>query len=128
MTALYAINFFSNLANVIFPILTIIGGGIAILAYGSNKVLRDTAADLRVRVTDLEVSKKIDREKLDSQATELKVWQKAVTGEIKLAAILDLLNSHHAQSVVVWERMNATMDRMNTYLNELNGSSKGTPK
>src|SRR5687768_7905247 len=90
---------FSQIVGIIFPILTVIAGGIAILAYGANKVLRDTAEDLRKRVNDLEKDREQDRNVISAQAAELKVWQRAVTGEVQLAAIMDLLDTHHADAV-----------------------------
>lgn len=95
---------FTDVVGIIFPILTIVAGGVAILAYGSNKVLRETATDLRSRVSDLEHEREIDRQKIASQEAELKVWQRAVTGEVQLAAILDLLSDHHREAVTEWAK------------------------
>lgn len=102
---------FSQVVGVIFPILTIIAGGIAILAYGSNKVLRDTSADLRQRVADLEKDREADRALIAAQTAELKVWQGAVTGEVHLTAILNLLTQHHNEAVAEWQKVDAILER-----------------
>lgn len=102
---------FSEMVGIIFPILTIIAGGIAILAYGANKVLRDTANDLRLRVNDLEKDRAIDRKVIATQAAELRVWQQAVTGEVQLTAIKDLLDQHHSEAVAQWKKNDRTLDR-----------------
>jgi hypothetical protein len=110
---------FSTIVGVIFPILTIVAGGVAILAYGSNKVLRETADDLRKRVSDLEHEREVDRQKIASQDAELKVWQRAVTGEVQLAAILDLLGDHHKEAVAEWAKNRVAEGNMVQAMNRL---------
>lgn len=110
---------FATIVSIIFPILTIVAGGVAILAYGSNKVLRDTGADLRQRVEDLEGERDSIRARADSAAAELKVWQKAVTGEVQLAAILDLLGDHHRESVAEWAKNRAMQGELVTTMKDL---------
>lgn len=103
---------FTTIVGIVFPILTIVAGGVAILAYGSNKVLRDTATDLRTRIEDLEKERDVVRAKADSASAELKVWQKAVTGEVQLAAILDLLGDHHREAVSEWTKNRAMQGQL----------------
>lgn len=110
---------FATIVGIVFPILTIVAGGVAILAYGSNKVLRDTAADLRTRIEDLESERDTVRAKADSASAELKVWQKAVTGEVQLAAILDLLGDHHREAVQEWAKNRAMQGELVQTMKEL---------
>lgn len=110
---------FGSILSVVFPILTIVAGGVAILAYGSNKVLRDTADDLRKRIEDLEVERDTVRAKADAATAELKVWQKAVTGEVQLTAILDLLGDHHKEAVAEWARNRVAEGEMTKAMNDL---------
>lgn len=110
---------FATIVGIVFPILTIVVGGVAILAYGSNKVLRDTATDLRTRIEDLEKERDIVRAKADASAAELKVWQRAVTGEVQLSAILDLLGDHHREAVTEWTKNRASQGELQKTMKEL---------
>lgn len=110
---------FTGIVSIIFPILTIIAGGIAILAYGSNKVLRDTAEDLRKRVVDLELDRDALQVRANSQAAELSVWKKAVTGEVQLTAILDLLSDHHKEAVREWAKNRVIQGDLITAMHQL---------
>lgn len=95
--------------SVIFPVLTIIIGGACILLFSVTTTLRAANTDLRDRAKDLEGQVQRLEEKVQSQAAEIAIWQKTVTGEVHLVAITDLLSTHHTESVQKWSDLHDTL-------------------
>lgn len=95
--------------SVIFPVLTIIIGGACILLFSVTTTLRAANTDLRDRAKDLEGQVQRLEEKVHSQAAEIAIWQKTVTGEVHLVAITDLLSTHHTESVQKWDELGQTL-------------------
>ena len=95
--------------SVIFPVLTIIIGGACILLFSVTTTLRAANTDLRDRAKDLEGQVQRLTEKVQSQAAEISIWQKTVTGEVHLVAITDLLSTHHTESVAKWSDLHDTL-------------------
>ena len=111
---------------VIFPFLTILVGAACILLFGVTTTLRATNEDQGNRIKFLEDERKRDKETLDARDqaikalnTEILMWQKTVTGEVHWTAITDLLEHHHSQAVVQWERYAATLTNLETRITHL---------
>lgn len=65
--------------------------------------LRESLADARSRVTDLESDRTKDQAKIQSQANDIDSLRRIVTGEAQLREIASKLNEHHAKAEVHWE-------------------------
>lgn len=98
--------------NVVFPILTVIVGGACILLFGITSTLRSSNGDLRDRVADLEASEARNEATITAQASEIAALQKVVTGEVQLAALADVLDAHHRETIVSNARIEKTTDKI----------------
>lgn len=101
---------FNNVLNVVFPILVVVVGGACILLYGVTSTLRTSNGDLRDRVADLEAAEIRNEAKIKEQAAEISALQKVVTGEVQLAALADVLDAHHKETVVATARIEKSVD------------------
>lgn len=115
-----------HIANIVFPILVLIIGGVCALVLGNQKTLRDSRDDLEKRVAFLEdKSQRDDQTITQKDATitqkdkEIEVWRKTVTGEVQLAAITDLLATHHSESVQKWDALGATLTHTDRTLDNM---------
>ena len=79
------------------------------LMFGSLRTLRDTANDLRLRVSDLEDERAKDRERNAELESENKVLKTMVTGKVEWIALTDQLEDHHRQTMIWWRQADETM-------------------
>ena len=82
----------------VFGVTTIIATAVAGLIWGTVKTVRDTAADLRGRVGDLEALRALDKAEIAELKTANQVLTKTVTGEVHWVALMHLLKLHHEES------------------------------
>ena len=86
----------------VLSITTIIATALVGVLFGSLKTLRDTANDLRSRVSDLEKERTEDRAEIAEAHSENKVLKALVTGKVEWVALTDQLEEHHRQALGVW--------------------------
>lgn len=96
--------------GVIFPLLTVIIGGACILLFSVTTTLRTSNGDLRDRVSDLEAKEVRNEATILRQESEIAALQKVVTGEVQLAALADVLDAHHHESVLSATRIEKSVD------------------
>lgn len=95
---------------VVFPLLTVIIGGACILLFSVTTTLRTSNGDLRDRVSDLEAKEVRNEATILQQKSEIVALQKVVTGEVQLAALADVLDAHHHESVLSATRIEKSVD------------------
>lgn len=90
----------------------IIAAGVAMALFGTVRTLRESVADLRGRVDDLEKERDglkagLAEEKADHLNTrrDLEAVTKVVTGETHWVALETQLTEHHRQALSSWERI-----------------------
>lgn len=108
-----------NLVSAIFPLLTVIIGGICALILINTKTLRDSRDDFAVRIKQLEDERTRDKEALAESATAIRFWRSAATGDEKLDAVTSLLTVHHDESQKNWVLVNAGLGHIGTSIDRL---------
>lgn len=108
-----------GMVQIALAVLTIIIGGICTLLLVSTKTLRDSRDDQEKRILFLEKKSERDDETIEQQAEELRVWQRAVTGEVQLTAILELLNEHHTEATTSWDAIGTGIEHQSAAIGEL---------
>lgn len=88
----------------VMTVATIIATAGVGLMLGSLKGLRDTAADLRGRVGDLEKERAEDKADNAELKAENKLLTGMVQGKVEWVALTDLLEEHHRQAIVKWDQ------------------------
>ena len=88
----------------VLTVTTIIASALVGILFGSLKTLRDTAGDLRNRVTDLEKERTEDKAKIAEEEAKTKILQAMVTGKVEWVALTDQLEEHHRQALVWWAK------------------------
>ena len=90
----------------------IIAAGVAMALFGTVRTLRESVADLRGRVDDLEKERDglkvtVAEEKAAHLGTQrdLEALKKVVTGETHWVSIETQLADHHRQALSSWERI-----------------------
>jgi len=111
----------STVLTGIFGVTTILATAVAGLVWGTVKTLRDTAADLRGRVGDLEAARYLDKSRIAELETANGVLTKTVTGEVHWVALMHLLKLHHEESSTDMKR---AIDLLIRVLNALNQGDK----
>ena len=111
-----------GLISAIFSILTIIVGGVCIMLFVSTKTLRDSRDDQEKRIKFLEDERTRDKTMIASQATEIGILRRTVTGEDQLVAISALLGQHHKDAVTHWVQVTAGLGHVGTTLDSVNDS------
>lgn len=108
-----------QVVSIVFPLLTLIAGGACILLFSITTTLRSSNGDLRDRVGDLE--RDLTSEKTENAAlrSDLSALQKVVTGEVQLAAILTLLESHDRSTVAEHARIEKAVEQIREGVQEL---------
>jgi chromosome segregation ATPase len=86
----------------VLSVTTIIATALVGVLFGSLKTLRDTANDLRSRVTDLEKERVEDRAEIAESQSENRLLKAMVTGKVEWVALTDQLEEHHRQAVSWW--------------------------
>lgn len=110
---------FDLLGKIFTAVLTITtvaaSAGVALML-GSLKTLRESNADLRDRVRDLESERVEDREKLvasnavaEQLASEKQWLTTMVQGRVDWTAISDQLEEHHRQALAWWKELGGTL-------------------
>lgn len=110
---------FDLLGKIFTAVLTITtvaaSAGVALML-GSLKTLRESNADLRDRVKDLESERIEDREKLvasnavaEQLASEKQWLTTMVQGRVDWTAIQDQLEEHHRQALAWWKELGGTL-------------------
>jgi len=87
----------------VMTVATIIATAGVGLMFGSLRTLRDTANDLRSRVTDLEKERAEDKGANAELKAENKLLTSMVQGKVEWVALTDLLEEHHRQAIVKWD-------------------------
>lgn len=77
--------------------------------FGSVKTLRDTAGDLRTRVSDLEKERAEDKAANAELDAENKILKSMVTGKVEWVALTDQLEEHHRQALDWWTKADGHM-------------------
>lgn len=87
-----------------------------------NKDLRDEVADLHRRYDDNETRRAAEAAAssviIRDQAADIASLQRVVTGEVQLAALLDLLDHHHKRAEEQWTRDEAVLIDIRNLLRE----------
>lgn len=83
---------------------TIIASALVGILFGSLKTLRDTANDLRNRVSDLEDERTRDKAEIAEEKAKSKILQSMVTGRVEWVALTDQLEEHHRQALTWWAK------------------------
>ena len=74
------------------------------LMFGSLRTLRDTAGDLRNRVSDLEKERAEDKAEKAELETENRMLKTMVMGKVEWVALTDQLEAHHRETIVFWRK------------------------
>lgn len=93
----------------VLSVTTIIATALVGVLFGSLKTLRDTANDLRSRVSDLEKERTEDRAEIAEAQSENKLLKAMVTGKVEWVALTDQLEEHHRQAVAWWAKTEARL-------------------
>ena len=95
----------------VLAVTTLVAAAFAGLMIGTQRTLRDSNADLRDRVKDLEDERKVDKAtiaRIDAadkeKAGEIKMLTSMIQGRVDWTAISDQLEEHHRQALSYWER------------------------
>lgn len=88
--------------NVIFSVVAAISAGISTLLLGSLKTLRDSNADLRSRVGDLEATNRLLTAEVAQAKSDREALARQVRGDDTLEALVTNLDSHHRDSLAHW--------------------------
>lgn len=88
----------------VLTVSTIIATALVGVLFGSLKTLRDTAGDLRNRVTDLEKERAEDKADLAEKDAENRILKTMVTGRVEWVALTDQLEEHHRQALAWWRK------------------------
>lgn len=88
----------------VLAVFTIIATALVGILFGSLKTLRDTANDLRARVSDLEKERAEDKAKIAEEEAKSKILQSMVTGKVEWVALTDQLEEHHRQALGQWAK------------------------
>lgn len=99
----------SGILTAFLGIVVIVVGGAAALQYGTVKVLRETASDLRARVEDLEKSRTKDRAENAQLIADRDALSRVVTGEAHWVALGEQLDAHHREAVEHWKTDEETL-------------------
>jgi hypothetical protein len=114
-----------NILTVVLSVTTIIATAGVGLMFGSLKTLRDTAEDLRNRVSDLEKERAEDKARIE--ATEVKLdaaerengWLRStMQGRPEWIALTDQLEQHHREAINHWERDESLLNEILTAVQE----------
>lgn len=100
----------------VLSVTTIIATALVGVLFGSLKTLRDTANDLRSRVSDLEKERTEDRADLAEAHSENKLLKAMVTGKVEWVALTDQLEDHHRQAVTWWAETRKVLQDILTVL------------
>lgn len=96
----------------VLSVTTIIATALVGVLFGSLKTLRDTAADLRSRVGDLEKERGEDRAEIAEAHSENKLLKAMVTGKVEWVALTDQLEDHHRQAVLWWAETRGVLQQI----------------
>lgn len=107
--------------SVVFPLLTLITGGACILLFSITTTLRANNGDLKDRVDILERELADERADNTQLRAEVEALHKIVTGEVQLAAILTLLESHDKSTVAEHARIEKAVDAVRTEVTAFQG-------
>ena len=86
------------------------------LMRGTLSGLRDSNADLRARVGDLEKDRVEKTAELAEVRSENRLLKAMVTGKVDWTAISDQLEEHHRQAVKHWGKQTALLTQIHTDL------------
>jgi hypothetical protein len=111
----------------VFPVLTLIIGGACVLLLVSTKTLRDSRDDQEKRIKQLEDERTRDKDTIVAQDAEIKFWQKAVTGETHLVAIIELITQHDTKASEHWEHLNTSVEHLDTTMTHLAETMEDKP-
>lgn len=100
----------------VLTVTTIIATALVGVLFGSLKALRDTAADLRSRVGDLEKERSEDRAANVELDAENRLLKAMVTGKVEWVALTDQLEEHHRQALVWWKKAEGDLQVIATEL------------
>jgi hypothetical protein len=114
----------SETLTALLTISTIVIGGVLALVYGSNRVLRDTATDLRSRVSDLEAYRAEAKGTISALVSERDVLRNLVQGAQNWAHLEALLVEHHTEASHYWETTAKVMEKMTQTLQVLDVTMK----
>lgn len=92
----------SNTVNVVFSVVAVISAGISTLLLGSLKTLRDSNADLRSRVGDLEATNHLLTAEVAQAKADRDAFARAARGDDTLEALVTNLDAHHRDSLAHW--------------------------
>lgn len=112
---LWAISLDGELLTSVFGIATLLAAGLAGLAWGTVKTLRDSNQDLRNRVSDLEDSDRAKSTKMAELESENKALGRLVTGEVHWQSIADMLDHHHREAQRHWDEV---LDLLRSYIRD----------
>lgn len=102
----------------VLSVATIIATALVGVLFGSLKTLRDTANDLRARVTDLEKERAEDRAANIELDSENKMLKSMVTGKVEWVALTDQLEEHHRQALGWWKKADGHLAAIPAALHE----------
>ena len=106
------------LLSTVLAVTTIVGVGLAGLAYGTTKTLRESNGDLRSALED----ERQKGEQRDKKIAELQADRDALarvaTGQQHWEQLTEKLDEHHEESMSAWSALGAAMGRLEAAIRE----------
>lgn len=109
----------------VLSVTTIIATALVGVLFGSLKTLRDTAADLRSRVGDLEKERTEDKAAVAEKDAENKLLKSMITGRVEWVALTDQLEEHHRQALTWWKKADEHLSAIPAAIAEAVRTAKG---
>ncbi len=115
----------AGLLTTIFAVTTILAAAIAGLVWGVVRTLRESNADLRGRVADLESKRAEDHAQIAELRADNAALGRLKTGEAHWTALRETLTQHHKQAQSHWGKEEALLMAVADELRRLEHSVEG---